>query len=232
MLHLPSGRIPGPGIGCCQTNSRASSLRLHSRDHQLHPVGGDPHFAKLWDCLSPKWIHLSLEPWPILVSQSSRCSIRRPSMGCSGLQTIRDAGAPSGARPLLAGRETTERNVTMAPWHFFTHLLLVWLLPVSSISSWLLYILIRRILRPRGSLTNCIGAEQGASGTASRSLPRYADMSHSAEAEKSHLCRGSKQIARPEADLRCGECDGVEMAQRGWRGSDPVSSRRAGSLSR
>jgi hypothetical protein len=41
-----------------------------------------------------------------------------------------------------------------------------------------------------------------------------------------------QQIARPEAELRCSECDGVEMALRGWAGSGPVSPRRAGSFSR
>jgi hypothetical protein len=37
-----------------------------------------------------------------------------------------------------------------------------------------------------------------------------------------------QQIARPEADMRCGVCDGLEMARRGWSGSGPASSRRAG----
>jgi hypothetical protein len=32
-----------------------------------------------------------------------------------------------------------------------------------------------------------------------------------------------QQIARPEAHLRCSECDGVEMELRGWEGSGPVS---------
>jgi hypothetical protein len=41
-----------------------------------------------------------------------------------------------------------------------------------------------------------------------------------------------QQIARPEARLRCGLCDGVEMARRGWEGSGPASPRRAGTLSR
>jgi hypothetical protein len=41
-----------------------------------------------------------------------------------------------------------------------------------------------------------------------------------------------QQIARPETELRCSKCDAVEMARRGWRGSGPVSPRRAGSLSR
>jgi hypothetical protein len=41
-----------------------------------------------------------------------------------------------------------------------------------------------------------------------------------------------QQIARPEAHLRCGLCDGLEMARRGWDGSGPVSPRRAGSFSR
>jgi hypothetical protein len=42
-----------------------------------------------------------------------------------------------------------------------------------------------------------------------------------------------QQIARPEADLRCSVCDGVEAELRGWtRGSGPASPRRAGSFSR
>jgi hypothetical protein len=31
-----------------------------------------------------------------------------------------------------------------------------------------------------------------------------------------------QQIARPEAHLRCGLCDGLEMAWRGWGGSGPA----------
>jgi hypothetical protein len=41
-----------------------------------------------------------------------------------------------------------------------------------------------------------------------------------------------QQIARPEANLRCSVCDGVEMARRGWEGSDPASPLRAGSFIR
>jgi hypothetical protein len=40
--------------------------------------------------------------------------------------------------------------------------------------------------------------------------------------------RGQK-ISRPEAALRCGLCDGLEMERRGWQGSGPISPRRAGS---
>jgi hypothetical protein len=41
------------------------------------------------------------------------------------------------------------------------------------------------------------------------------------------------QIARPEAELRCSVCDQLEMKRRGWQGSGPASTRRAGkSLSR
>ena len=43
--------------------------------------------------------------------------------------------------------------------------------------------------------------------------------------------RGLK-ISRPEAPLRWGLCDGLEMQRRGREGSGPVSPRRAGSLSR
>jgi hypothetical protein len=53
------------------------------------------------------------------------------------------------------------------------------------------------------------------------------------------LCQGreisfvqGQQIARPEAALRCGVCDGLEMERRGWEGSGPVSPRRAGSGTR
>jgi hypothetical protein len=45
------------------------------------------------------------------------------------------------------------------------------------------------------------------------------------------MVRG-QQISRPEADLRCSVCDGLEMARRGWDGSGPVSPRRAGSGTR
>jgi hypothetical protein len=42
-----------------------------------------------------------------------------------------------------------------------------------------------------------------------------------------------QQIARPEADLRCSVCDQLEMKRRGWVGSGPASTQRAGkSLSR
>jgi hypothetical protein len=48
-----------------------------------------------------------------------------------------------------------------------------------------------------------------------QSLPRYADISHSAVAEKSASYRGSKS---PGRRLLCGYsvCDGVEMERRGW----------------
>jgi hypothetical protein len=45
------------------------------------------------------------------------------------------------------------------------------------------------------------------------------------------MVRG-QQISRPEARLRCGLCDGLEMLRRGWDGSGPVSPRRAGSGTR
>jgi hypothetical protein len=43
--------------------------------------------------------------------------------------------------------------------------------------------------------------------------------------------RGQK-ISRPQAALRCEVCDGLEMEQRGWAFSGPVSPRRAGSGTR
>jgi hypothetical protein len=39
-----------------------------------------------------------------------------------------------------------------------------------------------------------------------------------------------QQIARPEAALRCRECDGLEMELRGWHGSGPASPRLAASF--
>jgi hypothetical protein len=41
-----------------------------------------------------------------------------------------------------------------------------------------------------------------------------------------------RQIARPEARLRCEVCDGLEMARRGWGTSGPASLRRVGSFGR
>jgi hypothetical protein len=41
-----------------------------------------------------------------------------------------------------------------------------------------------------------------------------------------------RQIARPEARLRCEVCDGLEMARRGWEGSGPASLWRVWGLSR
>jgi hypothetical protein len=35
------------------------------------------------------------------------------------------------------------------------------------------------------------------------------------------MVRG-RQISHPEAALRCGVCDGLEMERRGWEGSGPV----------
>jgi hypothetical protein len=40
------------------------------------------------------------------------------------------------------------------------------------------------------------------------------------------MVRG-REISRPEAALRCGVCDGLEMELRGWEGSGPVSLRRS-----
>jgi hypothetical protein len=40
------------------------------------------------------------------------------------------------------------------------------------------------------------------------------------------MVRG-REISRPEAALRCGMCDGLEMERRGWVGSGPVSLRRS-----
>jgi hypothetical protein len=45
------------------------------------------------------------------------------------------------------------------------------------------------------------------------------------------IVRGQK-ISRPEARLRCGLCDGLEITRRGWDGSGPASPPRAGSFSR
>jgi hypothetical protein len=58
--------------------------------------------------------------------------------------------------------------------------------------------------RPGHSPTNFTGAKPGASGTASRSSPRYADTSRSASAWRSPWCGGGKSPARK---LLCGaEC--------------------------
>ncbi len=57
---------------------------------------------------------------------------------------------------------------------------------------------------------------------------RYISLCHRQEISS---VRGQK-ISRPEAPLRCGLCDELEMEQRGWESSGPVSPRRAGSGTR
>jgi hypothetical protein len=58
--------------------------------------------------------------------------------------------------------------------------------------------------RPKDSPTSFTGAKPGGSGTVSKRLPRYADMSRSASAWKSPWCGGGQSLARK---LLCGaEC--------------------------
>jgi hypothetical protein len=68
-------------------------------------------------------------------------------------------------------------------------------------------------------MTNCFGAKPGASGTASRSVPRCGDISHSAVAEKSHSCRGSKS---PGPRLTCGAACAMEWKWSCGGGRAPV----------
>jgi hypothetical protein len=71
-------------------------------------------------------------------------------------------------------------------------------------SWWFMYTPARWKTRPEDSLTNSTGAKPGGIGTASKRLPRYADMSRSASAWKSPWCGGGKSLARK---LLCGaEC--------------------------
>jgi hypothetical protein len=114
--------------------------------------------------------------------------------------------------------------ITMAASHLAAHLLLVRLLSVPSVSCWFLYILIRWKVR-KGSLTNSIGAEPGVSGTASRSLPRHADISHCAIAEKLPLCRGNKS---PGQSLTCGAVCAMDRKWRCGGGTVQVQCRPGG----
>lgn len=103
----------------------------------------------------------------------------------------------------------------------WAHLLLVRSLLLSSLSRWLLYILIQWKVRPRGSPINSTGAKPGASGTVSGNLPRCGDISHSAVAEKSHSCRGSKS---PGPRLACDATCAMEWR---WRyEGGPAQARR------
>jgi hypothetical protein len=79
--------------------------------------------------------------------------------------------------------------------------------------------------RPKESLTTFTGAKPGGSGTVSRRLPGSVDVSL-CQRQEIAMVRG-REISRPEAALRCGVCDGLEMERRGWKGSGPVSLRRS-----
>jgi hypothetical protein len=111
----------------------------------------------------------------------------------------------------------------MAPWHFFTHLLLVRLLPVSGHFVMAFVYSDPMDTTPEGLPDKLYWRRVGASGTASRSLPRYADMSHSAEAEKSYLCRGSKS---PGRRLTCVAASAMEWMRRCGAGHGAQARRR------
>jgi hypothetical protein len=154
-------------------------------------------------------------------------SSERRSLAMSGPTRITVCGTPLAAergRNQIAGLPMTlwmlagsfQCGTGRCDNHFFAHLRFVRLLPVSSVSRWFVYILIRWILRRRGSPINFTGADRGANGTASRSLPRSADTSRCASAEKSHLCRGSKSAAPM---LPRGAASAMEWKWRGGGGA-------------
>jgi hypothetical protein len=132
----------------------------------------------------------------------------------------------SGARPLLPGIAENS-PVTMAAWHFAAHMLFLRLLLESSVCVYsgamedtaegLTEKLYWR--RARGEW-HCF-----------RKLAQVRGFVSLCQRQEIALVLG-QQISRPEAHLRCGLCDGLEMARRGWDGSGPVSPRRAGSFSR
>jgi hypothetical protein len=89
-------------------------------------------------------------------------------------------------------------------------------------------ILIRWILRLKGSLTNCIGAKPGANGTVSQDLIGHADMSRSASTGKLQWCAGRKSpaprlasVAACAMEWKCRGAGGKAQARRlpGVRGA-------------
>jgi hypothetical protein len=138
-----------------------------------------------------------------------------------------------GINPLRGPRwpEITEAMpVTVAALYFVAHLLFLRLLRISRVSRWVVYTLPRWKTRPKDSLTTSTGAKPGGSGTVSKRLPRYADMSRSASAWRSPWCGGGKSPARK---LLCGaECvmdskwsDADGAVQVRFRHGGPVAER-------
>jgi hypothetical protein len=94
--------------------------------------------------------------------------------------------------------------IGMAGCHLAVHLLFLRLLLISRVSRWVVYTLPRWKTIAEDSPTTFSGAKPGSSGTVSKRLPRYADMSRSASAWKSPWCADGKSPARK---LLCGaEC--------------------------
>ena len=116
------------------------------------------------------------------------------------------------------------------PWHFFTHLLLVRLLLVASVSGWFKFILVSMEDTPEGLTEKLYWRRARGEWHCFKKLALRGFISLCQRREITFV--HGQQIARPEADLRCSVCDGLEMARRGWDGSGPASPRRAGSFSR
>jgi hypothetical protein len=89
-------------------------------------------------------------------------------------------------------------------------------LSVASVSERFLYILIRWKIRPKSSTTNYIGAKPRASGTALRSLPRHACISHSAKTRKYLQCISGKF---PGPMLTCAVAHAMSSKRRGADGN-------------
>jgi hypothetical protein len=92
----------------------------------------------------------------------------------------------------------------------------------ASVSERFMYILFRWTGRPTGSTTKCIGAKPRVSGTAFRSLPRHADISHSANDRKYHQCIGGKS---PGPMLTCAAAHAMHSKRRGVDGNSQAQFR-------
>jgi hypothetical protein len=156
---ISRGRTPGIGIGCCRVISRASSLRLHARVNNRIVLEAI-HFLPNYRVAEARNRYtFPYNAGLSLVSQSSRCSIKRLSMGCSGLQTIsgccRDQPGP---RPRRAGDG--------GEWHCFKKLPQVCGYVSLCQRQQISFVLGQQIARPDAPLrcSVCDGVEMGLRG--------------------------------------------------------------------
>jgi hypothetical protein len=81
--------------------------------------------------------------------------------------------------------------------------------------------------RCEGRIEKFTGAKPGGEWHCFKKLAQVRGYVSLCQRREIAMVRG-REISRPEAALRWGVCDRLEMERRGWGGSGPVSARRAG----